>query len=284
MVLKENIPKKTLHELYINRGYSICMIARKFKMSDTPIKRMLNEYQIPRRDKHFFTQEIRKNISKGAIKRFKNNRHPLCGKSPSKTTIEKIKKTLKSKHQEGKIKIWNKGLVKETDKRVRKYVEKSAKTQKGRPKPKLSETRKRLFKEGKLMFTEAHLKKISEALKGKPNPKLSLKLKGRHTSPRTEFKPGVAHRHWRGGISFEPYGLEFNSKLKEFIRKRDNYTCQECGFTQEQLGYKLSVHHIDFNKKNNNPNNLISLCRNCHLQTNFNREDWIQYFQSKIIR
>ena len=40
--------------------------------------------------------------------------------------------------------------------------------------------------------------------------------------------------------------------------------------------------YIDFNKKNNNPNNLISLCRNCHTQTQMNREDWTQYFQGKI--
>lgn len=95
-------------------------------------------------------------------------------------------------------------------------------------------------------------------------------------------RPPEQHGSWRGGLSFEPYGLEFNSKLKEFIRKRDNLTCQECGFTQNQLGYKLPVHHIDFNKKNNNPDNLICLCRQCHPQTNFNREDWTKYFQEKI--
>ena len=90
------------------------------------------------------------------------------------------------------------------------------------------------------------------------------------------------HPLWLGGKSFEPYGIEFNRKLKKFIRERDNNTCQECGFTKEQLGYNLHVHHIDYNKKNNNPNNLICLCRNCHLQTNFNRENWTNYFGGKI--
>lgn len=94
---------------------------------------------------------------------------------------------------------------------------------------------------------------------------------------------GKNHPNWQDGKSFEPYGLEFNRKLKEQIRGRDNYTCQECGFTQKQLRRKLDVHHIDFNKKNNNPNNLISLCRSCHTQTEFARENWVEYFENKVV-
>jgi len=41
--------------------------------------------------------------------------------------------------------------------------------------------------------------------------------------------------------------------------------------------------NIDYNRENNNLNNLITLCRSCHSQTNFNREDWANYFQNKII-
>lgn len=108
--------------------------------------------------------------------------------------------------------------------------------------------------------------------KGKKCPQLSL-----------ENNP-----NWQGGKSFEPYGLEFNNKLKEQIRKRDNYRCQQCFRHQDELRTKtnrrckLSIHHIDYNKKNNNPNNLISLCSTCHLQTNFKREDWVNYFHNKM--
>lgn len=90
------------------------------------------------------------------------------------------------------------------------------------------------------------------------------------------------HHAWQGGISFEPYGIEFNKELKNKIRERDNHQCQECGYTEKQLNYKLPVHHIDYDKKNNKPSNLISLCRNCHAQTNFNRNDWSNYFNDKI--
>lgn len=41
----------------------------------------------------------------------------------------------------------------------------------------------------------------------------------------------------------------------------------------------MIVHHINYNKRNNNPSNLISLCRRCHSKTNFNREYWLNYFK-----
>lgn len=84
---------------------------------------------------------------------------------------------------------------------------------------------------------------------------------------------------WQGGKSFEPYGLEFNNELKEQIRQRDSYTCQKCGITEKDLGQKLDVHHIDYDKTNNKPENLICLCKSDHVKTNFNRADWIEYFR-----
>jgi len=74
------------------------------------------------------------------------------------------------------------------------------------------------------------------------------------------------------GESREQYPSEFDKHLKEKIRKRDNYTCQLCGITEEEsinkYKRKLSVHHIDFNKKNNKEENLISLCISCNIKVN----------------
>jgi len=103
-----------------------------------------------------------------------------------------------------------------------------------------------------------------------------------------DFRKGILSHFWKGGLSFEPYGLAFNKDLKEKIRKRDNYRCQQCFRHQDELRdknnkkSKLAVHHIDYNKRNNIESNLISLCRNCHIQTNFKRENWINYFQNKV--
>ena len=90
------------------------------------------------------------------------------------------------------------------------------------------------------------------------------------------------HPNWQGGKSFEPYGIEFDNDLKFKIRARDKFTCQECHFTEDKLKRKLDVHHIDYNKKNNNPENLISLCRDCHCQTLFNRQQWTNYYKQKV--
>lgn len=104
----------------------------------------------------------------------------------------------------------------------------------------------------------------------------SAKCQGEFMKTRVgELSPG-----WKGGLSYEPYGNEFNEKLKEQIRKRDNYTCQECDAIQEDLEYKLSVHHIDYDKTNNDLNNLISLCKSCHAKTNFSRNDWTKHFRN----
>lgn|SRR3990167_3605796 len=80
--------------------------------------------------------------------------------------------------------------------------------------------------------------------------------------------------NWRGGKSFQEYGKEFDSPLKEQVRFKDNYKCQVCGCSQIENGQQLDIHHIDYNKKNNILENLISLCVSCHRKTNFNREYW----------
>jgi hypothetical protein len=77
---------------------------------------------------------------------------------------------------------------------------------------------------------------------------------------------------WKGGISLL-YGEEFNNELKTEIRKRDKFTCGVC----EKNGY--IVHHIDYNKHNNNKNNLITLCSSDHGKTGFNRESWQVFFK-----
>lgn len=120
--------------------------------------------------------------------------------------------------------------------------------------------------------------------------------KGKHYSLKTEFKKGNRvselikrkiskslqgdkHWNWQGGKSFEPYGLEFNEDLKEVIRNRDGRKCFICEKTELENEKKLMVHHIDYNKNNNNPDNLITLCLSCHSKTSFDRDYWIGYFK-----
>lgn len=89
---------------------------------------------------------------------------------------------------------------------------------------------------------------------------------------------GENNPNWKGGKSFETYGREFNNKLREKIRKRDNYECCLCGKTEDDSPRRLSVHHIDYDKKNNSEENLITLCRGCHTKTNSHRETFKRIF------
>jgi len=91
---------------------------------------------------------------------------------------------------------------------------------------------------------------------------------------------GVNNPNWQDGKSFEAYSRDFNYKLKKRIRDRSGNICSICGKDKDTNGRELDVHHIDYNKKNNNPNNLIALCHDCHLLTNGNRNHWKDYFQT----
>lgn len=90
-----------------------------------------------------------------------------------------------------------------------------------------------------------------------------------------DFYKGENHYCWKGGGE-DYYPPEFSDELRLKIRQRDNFSCQLC-FEREN-GYIFSVHHIDYNKFNNDERNLILLCRSCHSKTNFNRDYWLNYF------
>jgi len=83
---------------------------------------------------------------------------------------------------------------------------------------------------------------------------------------------GERNPNWNGGSSFEPYPSEFNGTLKAAIRARDGYTCAMCG--AQENGQAHDVHHIDYDRANNDPGNLIALCHTCHPVTNGHRRRW----------
>lgn len=125
--------------------------------------------------------------------------------------------------------------------------------------------------------SEEHKQKIAQSKKGKKRKIFSKEWK----QSIAKSKIGDKNPNWNSGSSFEEYGIEFNKELKQLILERDNYTCQcpDC----EGKSTKLDTHHIDYNKKNNKPENLIILCMCCHMKTNFKRVYWLNYYQDIII-
>lgn len=105
-------------------------------------------------------------------------------------------------------------------------------------------------------------------------------LSSRETGVNIIIRKGEDSPSWEGGKSFEVYPEEFNRHLKEQIRIRDSRICQGkgCGIPELECIEKLTVHHIDYNKKNCSDTNLISLCRSCNSKVNFNRKYWEEYF------
>ena len=191
---------------------------------------------------------------------------PRKGVKLSKKTKEKI-----SKANKGKISP-RKG-VKLSEKTKEKIRLKALKQFKNGMSEKIKKKIRNSLKGRKL--TKEHKRKISESNKGKiggfKDKKHTLKTKQKMS----KAQKGEKGSNWRGGKSFELYGFEWTDLLKHSIRIRDCFTCQMC----EKRGWV--VHHIDYIKKNCNPNNLITLCPKCHAKTNHNRNYWIEYFNNK---
>ncbi len=88
------------------------------------------------------------------------------------------------------------------------------------------------------------------------------------------------HPRFINGLYIE-YPNNFNEILREQIRNRDGRKCQLCGCPEIECRRKLDVHHMDYDKNNSNPNNLISLCIGCHQKTGASRPYWTNYFKQK---
>lgn len=152
----------------------------------------------------------------------------------------------------------------------------------------------------KISQNKDRAKKISEKLKGIVFSKERIdNLKKSHLGQKAwnkntkgimksnsgSFKKGhkrtpKGKEHWGyvDGEGYKGYSNEF-IKIRDIIKKRDNYKCQA---DLENCEGILGAHHIDYNKKNNNPFNLIALCSKHNTFVNKNRKHWKKYLQMKI--
>jgi len=146
-------------------------------------------------------------------------------------------------------------------------------------------------------LTQDTRKKMSEAHKGKKRAPFSEETRkkmsknhshhwlGKRYSPEHRKNMSESHKGkhtgflcnwWKGGISCEPYTTDWTIELRRAIRERDHYICRLCGNQQGDTAF--DVHHIDYDKKNCCPENLITLCRKCHIKTNSHRDYWLKFF------
>lgn len=208
----------------------------------------------------------------------KGKKNVYSKKTIKKMRIAKLGRKLSEEHKEkiGKSLLnhypWNKGI---------KYSKKAKK------KISLSLKGKNTWMKGRELSEETK-KKISLSNKGicrvkmtkKIIFKISQSLKEYYKNNDNPMKGVVGEKHhcWKGGLSLLPYSSNFTKKYRSKIRERDGFRCQLCNKEPKKT---LQVHHINYDKKNTNDENLISLCSHCHPKTNFNREYWIEYFSKR---
>jgi len=99
-----------------------------------------------------------------------------------------------------------------------------------------------------------------------------------------ENNNGSNNPNWKGGIATSPYCSVFkNKEWREYIYDRDkdkfcwNPIC-------ENKGTKKSLHHIDYDKKNCDPFNIIKLCNSCNSIANADRDWWQGYYTETMRR
>lgn len=134
-------------------------------------------------------------------------------------------------------------------------------------------------------------KKCSERFTGETNPMKDEETKKQVIERMTETRreqgspwnegsgngmfgvTGSDNPAWRGGE--EEYYGESWVKMRRKRREKDNYTCQNCGKSEEDIDRELDVHHITPRREFENVDdanyieNLITLCMSCHRRAEF---------------
>jgi len=128
------------------------------------------------------------------------------------------------------------------------------------------------------VFSFERRKQMSKNNKGKNNPFYGKK----HLKKHINNIRGEGNPNWKGGISCEPYCQDWTKEFKAYIKERDGNKC----LNPYCFGniYRLNVHHVDYNKKNCDPSNLITTCHSCNSKANTNRgwhESWYKAILSK---
>lgn len=76
---------------------------------------------------------------------------------------------------------------------------------------------------------------------------------------------GRGNPQWRDGRARTLYAPGFTARLKKSIADRDRHKCRICGAPRGRGTHV--VHHIDGEKHDHSPENLVLLCHHCHGKT-----------------
>ncbi len=78
------------------------------------------------------------------------------------------------------------------------------------------------------------------------------------------------HPNWKNG----------ESSYRDIILRKDvQRFCRRCKIADMRV---LIVHHLDKNRKNNDPHNLIWLCCNCHFLIHHNKNEMREFMEALV--
>ena len=134
--------------------------------------------------------------------------------------------------------------------------------------------------------TKESKEKISRAGKGRQawnkNKNLSKEHRINLSKSHIGIQVGENNPAWNGGSSFEPYPISFNFRFKEKIRDKFNRKCFLCGKYEQDNNRRLDIHHIFGNKRCEDEEYFVALCRFCHPKIQHNPEYWDNIILNKL--
>ena len=99
------------------------------------------------------------------------------------------------------------------------------------------------------------------------------------------FKIGEDHPNWKNGASWEPYCEVWTDKeYKEDIKIRDGHKCLNPNCWKTSYHLPLCIMHIDNDKKNCHPSNLITGCYSCNARAQKDRAWWTSWYRAIMYR
>jgi 5-methylcytosine-specific restriction endonuclease McrA len=93
-------------------------------------------------------------------------------------------------------------------------------------------------------------------------------------APRADLPHAPSLLPWQVYSTFN-YPPQWTPTLRRRIRRRDKGLCRVCQ-TPRPLA-ETNIHHINYDKRDCSPINLITLCEPCHHSTNTQRHNWYRY-------
>lgn len=240
-----------------------------------PAIRRRNSEKAKQRPGHKHTEKTKEKIRRGNL-----------GKIASEETKKKMRKPKSEEHRKkisesrlGRKDLINKGSFKKGNipwhkgaKGICKAWNKG-KSRSEEVKRKISQTRTERLADGMITISEETKQKMANSRRGRKHSdetckKMSLAATGEKSS------------QWKGGISCEPYcDVWLDKDFKESIKDRDDNKCQNPGCRGNCDHLPLTIHHIDYVKKNCRPDNLITVCVGCNFRANAHREYWTVFYQ-----